>query len=1234
MSIANNKARAAIPGGVEGSIQFKSGTGFAGGASLVFDGSNIKLQDNIGITFGDSGDLKIDHDGTDSRITNNTGDLFIKNNSGDILVDRIVGDEANGLLDLRGAQGGTVGGAVSIQGGFGLTTPGRVNIRAGSTNSIGESVFINGGDGPTGKSGGVFLSGGTSGDDNGIGGDIIITGGQGGVVTGVGGDVTISSGDSEGALPGILRLKGGEQIGFSVFGAILMQENGGDVGIGTGSPSAKLDINGQIKIQGGVPGAGKVLTSNASGLATWETNVGTETLAATLVLGNTTGGTNIVITNGDMIDGDGAGDLILRNPNETGQIFAKLGSLSNATQFQVLDSTDTIKFSIDGAGDAFIEKQLGIGILNTDGTLHVHTASAGAIAASSQFNELVLENSGDSGLTILSPDAFFSGINFGSPSGQTAAAMRWKNTTNRLTIGTFETGAEILFVSGLGVSAITIDGAGLLILETGNIVSPDGTSGVPISITSGEGSSGNGGNLDLISGQGFGSGGAVNLTSGDGAFAGGPININSGDASSSNSSGGLISLQSGSSSGTASGGQVHVFAGIGGDNSGTGGQVLIHAGGGGNSQGDGGLLSLEGGQGFSSGNTDGGDVDIQGGQNFGTGVHGDVLIAKDGGLVGIGSTPIASALLNLASVTKGFMQPRLTETQRDAISSPATGLSIFDTDINIPEWFDGTQWKRTSAIGITVLEIFTAADLDAIASGGVITVSSELQLIFKDDVVTSNRFVTDGASLRMGGAGSSFSLTYTGTGDFLSGTGGITIRTGISLISGSTGTLWNMNVPTNTTVIHQNANWVNWDNHGTIKGGIVLFQNINLISWALPVVLDSNDFVGFTTIGTLLPPSSGHMIEVVNQEREGSILRFTDVVAVLTGTTTTIFKVDPAILESTQMRVLSSGIVGGGGNFETSDGANGTFASVTDVSVVLTTIDSVTDSSGVARFNFTVGPTLFVNQEVDISNFVTETSYNQTGFITAVGAGFFEIASIAFTDDDATGDFSSDSVELLEVGTALLDGDTLVIDTTAGTQYDGGATVYNQQVNSFQINRTFLINRAGTWNTSGIDQTDPRVLSTDSKYIGSAFANNLSTATTISTNNTFNDINFGVGGAGLVVASNTERFKLIDEVACIFEYIGNEPFSGGIAYDYSMISGGGTQEFRFNWNKSTDGGSVFNVLADDVESLAEVGSDSIQVSKGQPVRLNNGDQLKPQVTRNAGGSSITMQYISINIFEA
>ena len=48
----------------------------------------------------------------------------------------------------------------------------------------------------------------------------------------------------------------------------------GNVGIGTTNPGAKLDIAGDIKIVDGTQGSGKVLTSDASGLASWQTPSG------------------------------------------------------------------------------------------------------------------------------------------------------------------------------------------------------------------------------------------------------------------------------------------------------------------------------------------------------------------------------------------------------------------------------------------------------------------------------------------------------------------------------------------------------------------------------------------------------------------------------------------------------------------------------------------------------------------------------------------------------------------------------------------------------------------------------------------------------------------------------------------------------------------------------------------------------------------------------------------------
>lgn len=47
-------------------------------------------------------------------------------------------------------------------------------------------------------------------------------------------------------------------------------DRNGNLGVGTTNPGAALEVSGQIKITGGSPGQNKVLTSDGSGLATWE----------------------------------------------------------------------------------------------------------------------------------------------------------------------------------------------------------------------------------------------------------------------------------------------------------------------------------------------------------------------------------------------------------------------------------------------------------------------------------------------------------------------------------------------------------------------------------------------------------------------------------------------------------------------------------------------------------------------------------------------------------------------------------------------------------------------------------------------------------------------------------------------------------------------------------------------------------------------------------------------------
>ena len=73
---------------------------------------------------------------------------------------------------------------------------------------------------------------------------------------------------------------------------------------------------------------------------------------------------------------------------------------------------------------------------------------------------------------------------------------------------------------------------------------------------------------------------------------------------------------------------------------------------------------------------------------FGTTVFGqNVGINEDG------SDPDASAILDIKSTTKGFLVPRMTTAQRTAISTPATGLIVYDTEKASHWYYNGSQWQ-------------------------------------------------------------------------------------------------------------------------------------------------------------------------------------------------------------------------------------------------------------------------------------------------------------------------------------------------------------------------------------------------------------------------------------------------------------------------------------------------------------------------------------------------------------
>jgi hypothetical protein len=122
-----------------------------------------------------------------------------------------------------------------------------------------------------------------------------------------------------------------------------------------------------------------------------------------------------------------------------------------------------------------------------------------------------------------------------------------------------------------------------------------------------------------------------------------------------------------------------------------------------------------------------------------------MTIKNDGG-IGIGvSIPNTAALLDLTSTTRGFLPPRMTTTQKNAISTPATGLIVYDTTLNNLCTYNGSSW-------VELIESFSRSFLKLNRTTTLIT----------PGVITWNTNIKNGSDFNFTNNGSVFSVNSTG----------------------------------------------------------------------------------------------------------------------------------------------------------------------------------------------------------------------------------------------------------------------------------------------------------------------------------------------------------------------------------------------------------------------------------------------------------------------------------------
>ena len=109
-----------------------------------------------------------------------------------------------------------------------------------------------------------------------------------------------------------------------------------------------------------------------------------------------------------------------------------------------------------------------------DGPLHVMSGSAGTVTPDSTADEFIVEGSGSAGITVLTPDASWGGMIFGSPSNNAHAQLAAKQSTGQFLISTIGASGYLTFGVGAGSARGEWNTTGLTCFASGVTPQHDG----------------------------------------------------------------------------------------------------------------------------------------------------------------------------------------------------------------------------------------------------------------------------------------------------------------------------------------------------------------------------------------------------------------------------------------------------------------------------------------------------------------------------------------------------------------------------------------------------------------------------------------------------------------------------------------------------------------------------------------------------------------------------------------
>lgn len=202
--------------------------------------------------------------------------------------------------------------------------------------------------------------------------------------------------------------------------------------------------------------------------------------------------------------------------------------------------------------------------------------------------------------------------------------------------------------------------------------------------------------------------------------------------------------------------------------------------------------------------------------------------------IGIGTTtPDATSMVDITSTTKGMLAPRMTTIQRNAITSPADGLLVYDTDLKSFYYFStpsGWLPLLNSLVGRTNFKrikstdnLATVLSTELAAGGGSKYVLSSNTLYEINGTVSFN-FPIDLNNAYVQGLDANDDVIIRPTGNIFEGANGGSIR-GVTLTA-TAGSVFNLNGAATQNLIFRDCIVVGSSSVGTISGFGLVFLSI------------------------------------------------------------------------------------------------------------------------------------------------------------------------------------------------------------------------------------------------------------------------------------------------------------------------------------------------------------------------------------------------------------------------